>query len=162
MGTIDIEGLVNRLGAIEIEALAALTPAVTADAVPRFFHAQEAFPYFTHRVGNITVSSNSESFDVYTVPVIARLVVGHIDAGYKGQNETKLYQYIPQVLDTLNSREYLQSETYTAAMPHLRSARVATISGFSAFRNTGINAVQVGTEFTVEAELINQIEQRYL
>lgn len=163
MGVIDLSGMIDRMGAIEKEALAGLTPSVTADAVDYFFHNQERFPFFTHRVGPATIDADSQQLDIYTVTVVARLVIGHITEGaVKGQAEGKLQTYIPQVANTFNRREGLQSATYPDRMPRLRYARCTGVSGFGVFQNAGTIGQQVGTEFTVEAVFVNAIEQDYL
>jgi hypothetical protein len=162
MGTIDVQGVVDRMIAIEKESLAGLSPAVTADAVDYFFYAGETFPYLTHRVGTIQVDENSEQRQEYRVPVVARLVVGHITEGYAGQADGVLYRYIPQLLDTFARRQWLQSATYPDVMNRLQYALVSSVSGFSAYQNRGINAVQVGTEFTVTAAFTNHVEQDYI
>ena len=66
MATIDLAETLDRIVLIEKEALAALTPSVTADAVPRFLHVQEETPYWTNRMTTITVAGDSEDFDVDT------------------------------------------------------------------------------------------------
>lgn len=159
---INVQNIIDRLIAIEKEALTALSPSVTADAVDYFFHAQETFPYFTHRIGLVTVNHDSETLDEYTVQIICRLVIGHVTTGYTGQSDGKLYTYIPQLLDTFGRRTWLQSATYTTATPYLDYAQCTNVTGFSVFRNTGINAEQIGTEFTITAVLRSNVEQDYL
>ncbi len=159
---INLQEALKRLCAIEVAALAALSPAVTADAKPYMIHSQEAFPYFTHRVGNIAVESDSHDLDVYEVELVARLVVGHITEGYHGQPESNLYTYLPALIATINARELLQSDTYTTALLGLVEARVSSSTGLRVFQMAGIQAQQVGTEITVVCTFDDDITQQYL
>lgn len=154
MATIDLTETLDRIVLIEKEALAALTPSVTADAVPRFFHVQESFPYWTNRIVNQTVTSDSEEMDDDNFTLIARLIIGHITSGYKGQPENNLYTYISQFKTYLNAREGLQTEQTSGPdlsdwQRYLLRARVVSATGLRAFDNAGIQALQVGTEFNI-------------
>lgn len=159
---IALQAVLDRLAAIEIEALAAMTPAVTADAKAYMLHTQEAFPYFMHRVGTMSIESDSHDFDVYEVEVTARLVVGHMTEGYHGQPESVLYSYIPVVIESINARELLQSAAYPTALDGLIGARVDNASGLRVFEAAGIQPRQVGTEFTVVCTFEDDLTQKYL
>lgn len=152
----------DRLAAIEVEALADLTPPVDADAVPYMIHAQEAFPYFTHRVGVIGIESDSHDLDDHEVEIVVRLVVGHVTDGYRGQPENLLYTYLIAVMRAINARELLQSDAYPAALDGLVGARVTGASGLRIFETAGIQARQVGTEITVVCEFVDGLTQAYL
>lgn len=153
--------LLARVAALEIEALAALSPTVVADAKPYFLHTQEAFPYFTNRMGGDSVGSDSHDFDRDEITVIMRLVIGHVTEGYQGEPETNLYTWMPQVKEYINERELLQSNTYPTAMISLLDARVTGHNGFRVFQNTGLSATQVGTEFTLLCNFDESIDQEY-
>jgi hypothetical protein len=152
----------ERLAAIEKEALADLTPTVVADAKAYMIHSQEAFPYFTNRVGTVAVESDSHDIDAYEVEIIARLVVGHLTEGYRGQPESALYAYLPVVIEAINARELLQSHVYPAALDGLVGARVVGSSGLRIFETAGIQARQVGTEITVVCTFADDLAQLYL
>lgn len=158
---IALQAVLDRLAAIEIEALAGMTPAVTADAKAFMLHTQEAFPYFVHRVGNLNIDYDSHDFDTYEVEVTARLVVGHMTEGYHGQPESVLYSYIPVVIEAINARELLQSAAYPTALDGLVGARVSGSSGMRVYESAGIQPRQVGTEFTVVCEFLDDLTQRY-
>lgn len=162
--TVNVEELMLRMVAQEKEAMAALSPAVIVDAVPLFVWAQEAFPYFTNRLGTITVAQDedSEDFDVYTYEVTLRLVIGHVTEGYKGETDTRLQRWIPHLIKFFNERELLQSAAYPLALDALTRARVASCTGFAVFANSIVGSQQVGTEITVRCEFEEPIEQQYL
>ena len=151
--------LMDRVAALETEALAALSPSVSANAVDRFFHTQAAYPYFVNRLGAISIDADSEDFDVYTVNVQMRLLIGHITEGYEGEVENRLQLYIPQVITYFNEHEELQSATYTAALVDLDRARVVACTGFAVFQQSGISTSLVGAEFTLQCQLTEQITQ---
>lgn len=158
---LDYNELLARVIATAKEALAALSPAVTADGVPYFLYTQEAFPYFTARVGADEVSYDSHDFDRDTLTVILRLVIGHVTENYIGEPENILYDYIPQVKLYMNDHELLQSAAYPTAMVGLLEARCTSHIGFRVFQNAGISAQQVGTEFTITCELDETVSQAY-
>lgn len=153
--------LLLRVAALEKEALAAMTPAVVADAVPYFLHTQEAFPYFTNRIGGDAIESDSHDFDRDEITVLMRLVIGHATEGYTGEPETKLYTYMPQIKEYINERELLQSAAYPTAMLSLIESRITGHNGFRVFQNVGLSATQVGTEFTLTCSFDESIEQAY-
>lgn len=160
---IDMQSSILRLCAIEKEGLAALTPTVLSDAIPRFWHTQESFPYLTHRLGAVTLDEDSEDFDVYFYDVITRLVIGHLTAGYKGENDDKLTTWLPHLVDYLNERELLQSAAYPTELTYLVRARVTSATGYAVFANSAIGGVtQVGTEITTRLEFKPDITQAYL
>ena len=157
MATIDLTETLDRIVLIEKEALAALTPAVTADAFDHFFHVQEAYPYWTNRIINQTVAGDSEEMDNDNFTLVARLVIGHITEGYSGQPENDLYTYIPQFKTYLHAREGLQTDQTSGPdlsdeQRYLIRARIVSTTGLRAFENAGINVLQVGTEFNILCE----------
>lgn len=159
---IDLQAILNRLAAIEVEALASLSPAVTADAVPYFLHTQEAFPYFVNRISNVPVDSDSQDFDTYEVEATVRLVVAHRTEGYDGEVEGRLYRYLPAVIAEINAREQLQSASYTAELDNLIFARATGSGGLRVFETSGLSVVQVGAEITVVCQLTDDLTQDYL
>lgn len=161
---INVVELMARMVAQEKAAMLALATPVTADAVPYFWHSQEAFPYFTNRVAPITVEQDedSEDIDVYTYDIIARLVIGHVTSGYKGEPDANLQTYIPHLIEYLNERELLQTAAYPLALDNLTRARVTGSNGYAVFNNQAIGLpTQVGTEFTVRCEFTYEIRQQY-
>ena len=151
----------TQLVAVAVEGLAALTPAVSAGGVHYFWHTEDRFPYFTCRTGPDTVEFDSEDFDRDTYNLILRLVVGHLTAEYKGQNEAKLDTWIPHLKEYINEREGLQSAAYLTQPNGLIRARVTSITGFNAFPNSGLAVTQIGTDFTVTCEFDQTIVQAY-
>lgn len=151
-----------RLADIAVECMAALTPPVIAIGKP-FFWVQDVnrFPYFTVRTGTDNVEWDSEDFDRDTYTLVLRLVVGHLTSGYKGEREEELDTWIPALKTYINERELLQSDNYPVALNGLIRARVTSISGYSAFPNSGLAVQQVGTDFNVSCEFDETIEQAY-
>lgn len=152
--------LLNRCVALELEAMASI--GVSADAKAWFFHVQESFPYFTNRIAaNQIGDDGSQDEDVNNPLVIARLIVGHITEGYRGQPESKLYEWGPIVKTWINRRQWLTSAAYPLRMNDIRSARVIDAGGFRAFQDSGIGTIQVGREIQIQCifdELIEQVK----
>lgn len=151
-----------QLVAIGVEYFAQLPTPVIAGGVPYFWHTEETFPYLTCRTGADTVEWDSEDFDRDTYTLILRLVVGHLTADYKGQNEANLDTWIPGLKTYINERELLQSVSYPDPVDGLIRARVVSINGFAAFQNSGLAVTQVGTEIIVETLWDETISQAYL
>jgi hypothetical protein len=165
--TLPINDALIRIIAIAKESLTTLTPAVVADGVPYFYHTQEAFPYFTIRVSDMTSAGYGEGaltqeLDADTYTIILRLVIGHITEGYSGQPEDLLHDYIPVVKAYLNARDQLGSAAYPTELRYLMDAHCTGCSGYRVFQNAGISALQVGTEFTIVCQFNENIDQAYL
>ena len=155
--------LLARCVALQLEAMASIN--VRADAKPYFFHVQERFPYFTNRIAANPIGDNgSEVEDLNNPLVIMRLVVAHITEGYKGEPESKLYEWGPIVKTYIQRRtNWLQTATgpYAARMEGLQSARVIDAGGFRQFQDSGIPAIQVGREIQLQCVFTEQIDQDY-
>jgi hypothetical protein len=156
--------LLNRVVALQIEAMASLTPAVAADAKPRFYYTSEAFPYFTNRIVDTPISDDgSQDEDVNSPVLVMRLVVAHLTSGYHGEPEARLYEWLPHIKTYFNRRMWLQTASgpYAARMENLQSARVINGGGLRVFENAGINAMQVGAEIQLQCIFDEFIEQVY-
>lgn len=159
---LDYQALMARIVVNEKAALAALSPTVVADAVPRFWHTQESFPYFTNRLGSLSVDFDSEDIDLVTQDVTMRLVIGHLTSGYVGENDDKLQLWLPQLHEYFNEREGLQSATYLTRLTNLTRARIVSGTGYIVFVNSPIGGVaQVGAELTIRCELDHDIQHVY-
>lgn len=165
---LNITELMSRVVALEKEAMATVLPAgQVCGAVPYFIYSQDTYPYFTNRDGaGTSVNDNgggdiSEELDHDTYTVIMRLIIGHVTEGYVGDLETTLHSYIPTVKTYFNSRGGLQSATYPDALVGIRYARIINWTGLRVWQTAGINALQMGNEFTLHCELDEQIIQAY-
>lgn len=153
---IDLDAALDRIVEIQIASLAALS--VTADAVPYFTHYQEVPPYWTNRLGPITIEGESEDIDEPVYTVIMRLVVDHITAGYKGQNEDKLKTWIPAIIRYFHTRRWLETATQTNGLANLLDSRITAATGFRVFQAIGIETPQVGCEFTLRLEFEESVQ----
>jgi len=155
----DFETFFLHVAAVEKEALASVS--VSGDAVPFFFHQHEKYPYWTNRLGQITVEGDGEEFDVYRVEIAARLVIGQVSDGIvRGENEARLQVYIPTAIKWFNQHELAQSATYQTPVDGLVRVRVTACRGYTEF--AAGSTAQIGTEFTLIADFEEQIEQAYL
>lgn len=157
--------LIDRACAIEKEAFLTLTPPRSVDAVPRFYYAGEAFPYLTHRISALPIdhADNNENEQFPLPRLTIRCVVGHITAGYKGENESNIYTWIPLLTRYFANRELFQSAAFPAEPDLLIGSEVLDAGGFRAFDNTGFaGVIQVGFEITILCKFTEYIEQVYL
>lgn len=162
--TINLQETMDRVAALQIEAMAALATPVTVDAKDFFYYVQGSYPYFVNRVGPFTSESDGEEFDRDTYDIIMRLVLGHLTQAYDGEPDNQLQLYIPHIKRYFNERELLQSAAYPTPLEHLVRARCSDGTGLQFFRHTGAveGAFQVGTEWTLRCEFEEMIEQQYL
>lgn len=155
--------LLARVAALEIEAMASI--GVNADAKPYALHTQEAFPYFTNRISSNVIGDDGSEVEDFNRPlVVVRLVIGHVTEGYKGQPESKLYEWGPVIKTYIQQRtNWLKTATapYTTRMDNLQSARIIDSGGFRIFDNSGIGVSQVGREFQLQCIFDEFIEQVY-
>lgn len=159
-----LNDLLLRAVAIEKAAFLTLTPPKVVDAVPRFFHVQEAFPYFTHRVSALPIdhSDNSETEQFPLARLTIRGVMGHITAAYKGENESHIYTYIPLLTSYFANRKFFQSAAYPTRPDLLMYSEVVDGGGFRAFDNNGFaGTIQVGFEIVIACRFTEYIEQVY-
>lgn len=163
----DLEALLVRAAALEQEALAAMTPPIVADAVPYFFHAQEAFPYWTNRLSSISAEDGAgadddfgEEYERYSYEIIMRLAVGHVTDGVRSEYERTLGRIIPQVMSYFNARELLQSQAYPTAPDDVVRARIVACTGVDVLPISEHTQV-IGTEFTLRVETVEYSDQAY-
>jgi hypothetical protein len=161
MAAIDYNNLLNRCCEAEKAILQPLL-GKKFDTLPLFFHEQESYPYITHRIEADTLESDSEDFDRDNIVVVIRVIIGHATGNYKGAPETMLYQILPLLKLGFNENEELQSTKYPDAMLGLLSSRIGRHNGLRAFRDAGINAIQVGSELRLNCEIDESIEPDYL
>jgi len=147
MASFDLDAAMTRLVAMEKEALAAITTNV--DAVTYFPYEQDGFPYWTNRLTIAPPSWKSGEFVDYVFSITGRLVVAHLTEGYRGEGITKIYQYIPEVLDYFDNRPFLTSTSYPTELDDVspdNGLEIVDIIGPAAYRNDGIGSTQVGIE----------------
>lgn len=151
---VDIQALLQRVSDLQKAAL-------NFDSVPFFIYTQGTLPYWTNRVGPITVGGDSEDFDLHTYDILMRLIIGHVTEGVQGERESDLYSYIPRIIDYFNSRALLMDDTFTVELLDLKDARVVDCRGFSIFAQAGLSTQQIGTEFTLRCRFEPELFQVY-
>ena len=160
----DLEDIMLRIVAIEKEGLHDLPNPVDSDAVPFYFHTQEGLPYWVNRLGTFAfVDQYGEELNNPTFEITARLVIGHRTSGYKGELDTVLQRYVPHMIRFFNARELLQSSEYPDAPDNVISCRVTGGIAFGVFRHASDGTTeQIGAEFTLRLEYIEENEQAFL
>lgn len=149
----DLKATAERIVALAKASLAALSAAVVSDGEAHARYTSELFPYWTARIAPFDVGADSQDFDEYSVPIVLRLVIGHVTSGlYKGERDDELMTWIPHVVEYFNERELLVDASHTTEIADLESARVVRCSGYTEFANSGVGVTQVGTEFTLRCE----------
>lgn len=161
MATILSQAL-TRIAAMQKQALADLTPSVTADAVAFWPWQQEAFPYFTNRISNHEVVTEEEegasedvTIDRYTVAM--RLIVGHYTEGYSGEAAARIYEYVPAILRFFDAHPFLTCTAYPDELDYIypNDVQITGGTGLVVFANSGIGALQVGWEINLLLPLLS-------
>lgn len=163
MSSVDLNGLLARFCAVEAEYFATLSPTQGVDCKPYFYHFQESYPYFIHRVGTLDLTYDDEDYYVNTYQLEARLIIGHIDQGYVGVSETNLYTWIPGLMTYFNQRRWMQSALYPTKLNKLMYAEMGqgASPGYTAFQDGGVPGLRVGTRFLFTCEFNETIDQAY-
>ncbi len=128
-------------------------------AVPYFWYSQTVFPYWTNRIGDITIEDSGHGEQIWTVAMTPRLVIAHLTSGYAGENEGLLYKYIPLTLAEFRERPQLQSAVQPLPLDHIEDVFIDGCRGYSVFANSP--AQQIGTEFTISFKMFVNYSEDY-
>jgi hypothetical protein len=146
-----LNDLLDRVAAHEVLATA---PLVEASAKPFFIYQQPTFPYFTNRIESISLDLRSpQDIETREISVTMRLVVQHVNAGYEGDYERLLYELIPLVEAHFGDARWLLDDAGSNAdtMKPI-GAQLTRSRGLAIFQNAGVEAQQIGTEFTLTVQ----------
>lgn len=124
-----------------------------ADGVPYFFYTQERFPYFTIRTGPATHTYDASNTIRDDRDFTVRLVIAHMTEGYRGEYEGLVDDFLGWIVpefDTHNGR-FLVGDEYDEFPDYLdvEGVQITNDTGLNAFQNAGIDATQIGCEFTI-------------
>lgn len=149
---IDVNELLLRICAIEVEALNALPTPIPSNAVPMWAWQQEKLPYWRNRVGNfrldIGAGDDGQEVDTYVYTVESALVYAHISQGYNGEVDEDILRIIPQVIQYFDSREVLQCRSFPEGMAFLRYAFFQAGQGYVPLGKSAAGGDLVGPTFT--------------
>jgi hypothetical protein len=147
--------VLNRVVEIEKE----ISAVDGGNAVPYFWYRQDVFPYWTNRIGDITIEDAGHGEQIWTITLTMRLVIAHLTSGYAGENEDMLYRYIPDVLSFFREHPQLQSQTIDDGLDHVMDAFIGSCRGYSVFANSP--AQQIGTEFELSFQMAVHYTEEY-
>jgi hypothetical protein len=98
--------ILARLAETERQALFDLV-ADRVDSKPYFpFKGQEAYPYWTNRLGSATYTNDGYGMDILNITraINLRLVVGNVDEGYDGEVSVRLNQFVADFVPYMSDR----------------------------------------------------------
>jgi hypothetical protein len=162
-----IQDIMARLVAMEKEALATVAAAnnQTPDAVAFWPYEQEAFPYFTNRLGPMSNQQPGYATEIqdYRHIVLIRLVVDHWNAGFEGDKADIAYQYLVAFEDYFRNHPMLTTDP-TGDYPNdpdylFEEMILSDHTGLSIFQDAGITALQYGVEFTLQLPYLRNAEE---
>lgn len=143
-----------RIAAMEEEALSG------SDAAPFWPYSQESFPYWTNRPAARSTDDWSEDIQVYRRQVLARLVIGHLESGYKGENADKLIDWMADIETYWREHPMLTTDagSYTSEPDYLfEEMRNLTDTGLVVFQNSGLMSTQIGVEYTLDIPFLRSV-----
>lgn len=168
MAVINTSELINRLCALEVEAMNALATPLSSTAVPRWYWQQEQLPYWRNRISNVqlitTQGDDGEEMEMYQYTLEAALMYAQVSEGYNGELDEAILQIIPQVIEYIDARELLQSNTvgFEEGMNFLQKAWFVSGVGYNFFGKSAAGGEIVGPSFQFTAIFSKSLTQRYL
>lgn len=161
---IDIEEMMQRIAALESEALAYMDSDYAEEAIayPFSLKQQAVYPYLTNQLAPWTMEDESQDINEYNFAVTGRLLIAAASSGVDGETERKTYHWLAQIIHYINEHEALQSEAYPTPMDGIDYARCRLGTGITRFNFSGLGPMidEWGTAFTVEIRLYNPICQK--
>lgn len=150
MANYDLGALMDRLLEMEKEAVD------ESSGVAYFPYEQESFPYWTNRIVGMTPDYVAQDIAHYPFRIAARLVLGHLTEGYKGELILSAYDHIAAVTAYFKDRPGMNSNAHTTQMEDIfTDFELVDVIGPAAFRNDGIGNTQVGIEFIFTLPVID-------
>lgn len=157
----------TRIAAMEIQALADLSPSVTAEAKPFFPWEQDAFPYLANwwqgpdKEDSLDDIDTDLSEDVVAEwhTIVARLVGAHMTAGYTGENQDNLYDWHEAITEYFRTHPFLTSDAHPTELDYIgpTGIQIAASTGIRTFANTGTATQQIGTEITLRLPIMKKV-----
>lgn len=173
MTNYDLEAIMPRFPVLAEAALATVTNPETSaaqkcDAVEFWPYQQEAFPYWWHRIEDMTVEEDpAGDSEIHVYRITAALVIAHITEGYKysGDTSAKAHRWISAYMNYMRAHRDLAIEGHDTygEMPNWLwtadgGARVTGIpNGTRPIQNNGIGLTQVAAMFSIEMPLLFEL-----
>lgn len=156
----DLNEALLRLAAMQKEAITG------SDAVPYWPYEQERAPYWWNRINGLTVETElagDVNIDRYSIEM--GLVIGHLTEGYKGQNYTRVAEYIVSVLTYFDEHPYLgtvsgdyrDSELRYIWMEDGGAIITGVPGGARTITNSGIGTTQIYLGFILDLPLMREV-----
>jgi hypothetical protein len=151
-----LQDMLARFAAMEEEAVSG------CDAAPYWPYQQGAFPYWSNRLGTMTLNDSEFGEDIqqYIHQVLARFVIAHLESGYHGENADKLVDWLGDIQTYFRTHPMLTTDagSYTAPPDFLHyEMRMVSHTGLVVFQNAGIGSNQLGVEFTFELPYMRSV-----
>ena len=154
-----LSDIMDRLAAMEKEALSAFYADADDVGVLDWPDQQTVFPYWTNRVGPYDLTFEyGEDVPTDNFTVLMRLVGGHVGEGYEGEPQSNLHQWILAVMNFFEDRPFLTSASYATDFDFVDplGALLMSHTGVVVFQNAGTLASQLGCEFTLTLPALRQ------
>lgn len=157
----DVNELLARLVAIELEAMAALLPDQAAWSKPAWFWQSEGTPYWINRVATIGDDPQTIGDEGSQDSVTAEmgLIYGEVSAGFDYEVETAVNEVLPTLTAYLRKRLWLTSAAYPTRMNWLHGAYISLASNLTEFPPTPAGARRIGILFRAACQFYVPVEQ---
>lgn len=170
MPNYDLEHIMERFPVLAKAALATVNDDSTGqpqscDAVHFWPYQQEAFPYWWHRIDDMTPEEDpGGDLEIHVYSVSAALVIAHLSAdAHSGYSSDKAYRWMAAYLNYMRShRTLVDGTTYTSPPDWLWTAaggaKITGIpNGTRTLANSGVGTQQVAVVFTIELPLLFEL-----
>jgi hypothetical protein len=161
-----LDDALDRVVAMQKEAMASITSG-KFDAKPYWPWFQNDFPYMTNRHGAMTVDYTKYAPDIEDNPetIAMRLVVGHVEEGYKGEVNARAIDYYIALRDYFRTHSNLITDgttygDYTSYPDYLdpdTGAYIVNHTGLVVFANTGLPSQQIGYELILAIPFMQSV-----
>lgn len=166
MAVIDTKELMDRICAIEVEALNALLPPIASTASPIWGWQQEQMPYWRNRITSAqlitTPNDDGEEMEMYQYSITAALNYAHYGSGYNGERDEEIFRLIPQVIEYFDAREVLQSNAFPDGMNFLQKAWFMSVSAYDQQGLSAGGGTVIGPTFQFTCIFSKYLAQAYL
>lgn len=153
-----------RLAALQQEACAQAGQVCTT--YPRWNVSSEGYPYWINKIMRVTADTapgdDGEEMAVYVYTLCGRFVVGQLTGDTLGNADTLIDTLLPQIISYIDQRTWLQSASFTTAMPFLRECHYYDGTGYGVFPLSVAGVQQVGCDLYWRATFEQQLEQAFL
>jgi len=165
----DLQTAMERLLAMESEAVNSLSQYSGVSGVTYYPYQQEKTPYWMNQIASFRIERGgdfgmAEDIETHIYTVQAYFVMAHYTQNVEGANFDDANAVIPAVLDFFADNPLLTSTAYPAGFdlvysPTTAGAFITGGTGPRVLQNAGVAGGQVALQFTITLPLMEAVEE---